>query len=188
MSFYFILTMYKTIHKMPRRKCSTCKKNKKNRPLRRKHNKSHKKHLNVMRGGMESRKRPRTPEWWDLAVEGTHLDDRQYINNDAIFVSFTADIDVEAQNRFIENNELLRPSMFVTRHMFGRHEPASVIVATNTYRVYPKTFTILCKNAILHMFPFDMYSFGHKGPPRINLFIQYHDEPIIHHVVPIREY
>jgi hypothetical protein len=182
--------MYKTIHKMPRRKCSTCKKNKKNRPLRRKHNKSHKKHLNVMRGGMEeSRKRPRThPEWWDLAVQGTH-NDGQHINDDAIFVSFTAGIDVEAQHRFIENNELLRPSMFVTRHRFGCHEPAaSVIVATNTSRVGPKTFTSLCKNAILHMVPFDMYSFGHTGPPRINLFIQYHDEPIIRHVVPIREY
>ena len=147
-----------------------------------------------MRGGTEeSRKRPQThPEWWDLAVEGTHLDDRQYINNDAIFVSFPEGIDVKAQYRFFSNEQLLIldpfRTMFKTSYRFGRHEPASVIVATNTYRVYPKTFTILCKNAILHMFPFDMYSFGHTGPPRINLFIQYHDEPIIHHVVPIREY
>jgi hypothetical protein len=179
---------------MPRsNKCNACKKNKKKQSSHRKHNKSHKKHLNVLRGGMEgsSSKKNRThPEWWDLAVQGTHPHYRQYINNDAIFVSFTEDIGVEAQTRFIEEyNELLRPHMFITSYRFGCDAPHSVIVATNTTLVLPKTLASLCKNSIQFMYPFDLYSFGRTAPPRINLFIQYHNRALSHKaVVPIGEY
>ena len=176
---------------MPRHKCSTCKKNKKNRQSRRKHNKSHKKHLNVMRGGMQGSlpsKRPH-PAWWDHAVQGTPLDKRQYITDDAIFVSFPEDIGVEAQNRFFRNEKLLildSSTMFKTSYRFGCHEPASVIVATNTSLVGPKTLASLCKNSIQFMYPFYLHSFGHKAPPRINLFIQYHNDALTHETVPIQ--
>ena len=210
-SFYFIQTMYKTNCKMPRRKCNTCKKNKKKRASRRKHNESHKKHLSMMRGGMEGSKRPHPecmegsppskrphPEWWDLAVEGTHLDDRQSITNDTTFVSFTPnerdEYSVAAMRNFISGT-ILEPTIILTDYDFGCDTPNSVIAATATTNphISLRSFTFYCLDSIqFNMFPSDfpsdIRSFGHSAPPRMNLFIKWHDEPIRHTIVPIREY
>lgn len=200
---------------MPRRKCNTCKKYKKKRASRRKHNESHKKYLSMMRGGMEGSppsKRPHSecmegsppskskrphPEWWDLAVAGTHPDDRQRINDDAIFFSFTPDemglYYVDAIQRFVDaadSSEWLPiNSIFITSYSFGCDTLNSVIVATNTSLVGPLTLKSLCKNIIsFNMHPFNITAFGHRAPPRINLSIQYHDNPITHEMVPIKEH
>lgn len=184
---------------MPRHKCNTHRK----KSSRRKHNKSHKMHLNVLRGGMEGstpskRSRPK-PDWWDLAVAGTHPDDRQHIMDDAIFFSFTPDerglYYVDAMQRLVDaaNGSEWLPvnSIFTTSYRFGCDAPDSVIVATNTSLVGPRTLESLCKNIIsFNMHPFDINAHmgRHRAPPRINLSIQYHDNPITHEMVPIKEY
>ena len=175
--------IYKTINNinnMPRRKCKTCKKR-----YRRKHNKSH----NVMRGGMEGQRRQPRPSWWDLAVEGVSSSHRKDIKGDAVFVSFTQDIDAAVRKRLIDNAVFLSP-MFETSYKFDCDDavPHSVIIASNTPEVLPLTFAYFCEDLVsFYMYPFDIHEFGRTAPQRINLFIKYHDNALKHVVVPIQE-
>ena len=177
---YKTINNINNINNMPRRKCKTCKKR-----YRRKHNKSH----NVMRGGMEGQRRQPRPSWWDLAVEGVSSSHRKDIKGDAVFVSFTQDIDAAVRKRLIDNAVFLSP-MFETSYKFDCNDavPHSVIIASNTPEVLPLTFAYFCEDLVsFYMYPFDIHEFGRTAPQRINLFIKYHDNALKHVVVPIQE-
>jgi len=142
-----------------------------------------------MRGGMEGQRRQPRPSWWDLAVEGVSSSHRKDIKGDAVFVSFTQDIDAAVRKRLIDNAVFLSP-MFETSYKFDCDDavPHSVIIASNTPEVLPLTFAYFCEDLVsFYMYPFDIHEFGRTAPQRINLFIKYHDNALKHVVVPIQE-